>query len=125
MSDPVYGYAMIDAKAVSDACRKYLTKRAARVDAARAAIIEQYSQPRCFGLLKPRTREQAIKAARNSSFISDYDMVTMTGRYWATAIAQLEALADVALQTNTGRKKAEVAVSSDLADILINFIDTK
>lgn len=124
--EPVHGYAMLDAKKVRDACADYVNKRADRITRKREQLIEQYSQPRLFGLLKPRTREQAIKAARNEGFISDYDTLALEGSYWANALTQLHSLATIALETNTSRKKVEIAVSSELADILIKYmVDSK
>lgn len=124
--DPVHGYAMLDAKKVRDACAEYVNKRADRIKARREQLIEQYSQPRLFGLLKPRTRENAIKAARNEGFLPEYDTLALEGSYWANALTQLHSLATIALETNTSRKKVEVAVSSELADILMKYmVDTE
>lgn len=124
--EPVHGYAMLDAKKVRDACADYVNKRADRITSKREQLIEQYSQPRLFGLLKPRTRDRAIRAARNESFISDYDRLGIEGSYWANALTQLHSLATIALETNTSRKKVEIAVSSELADILIKYmVDSK
>jgi hypothetical protein len=124
--EPVHGYAMLDAKKVRDACADYVNKRADRITSKREQLIEQYSQPRLFGLLKPRTRDRAIRAARNESFISEYDMLALEGSYWANALTQLHSLATIALETNTSRKKVEIAVSSELADILMEYmVDSK
>ena len=114
--DNVKGYITVNAADVVAAASKFLKRREERITREREEIIQSFSQPRFFGLIAPRTREQAINAALNDGFISDYQRVWMQGRHYAAIVEEIIIMADIAVRNGI----ETVQLSSDAIGCLMN-----
>jgi hypothetical protein len=115
------GYVSLPAFKVRDACNAYLQRREDRILREREPIIQSFSQPRFFGLLRPRTREEAIRAAKADGFISDYDEIWMRGRYYAVRVEEVLHMAKVAVDNRV----EFVQVSSEVLESIGNDLMKK
>lgn len=87
----------LPASIVLRACEKHMADRDTKIAATRERMIADSMRPRFWGLLRPRTRDEAIAyLKRGHHGISDWQMVTWTGGSWATRTEELRDLAQTA-----------------------------
>ena len=66
----------VDVDVVLKACNKYMEDRAQYILRSREKCIEREMKPKLFGLIKGKTREQAIESLGFDLF-NDYNLVTL------------------------------------------------
>lgn len=75
-----------------------LQRREERIQAARERMIEAAMKPRWFGLVRPRTREEAI-AWLSADFWGEYSLLSISGGLLASRLTALRDAAELLVAT--------------------------
>lgn len=101
---------------VIELATEYMERKKARIREIQEETIQKEMQPKCFGLVKAKTREQAIAHLNlNASEFSDYKLALLSGEYYTR---QINDLRKAALLTARSALDNPVVVDSDIAAML-------
>ncbi len=103
--------AELDADLVVQACDSYLTARQARIDRESEQEIARWTGAKLWRWSRPMTREQARDYCSE-----ELGLIRITGGRWASEVARLRDLAEMAKKCKT-----TVQVSSEHASCLASY----
>lgn len=93
-------YVTLPAVDVLDMCKQWVQDNHADVLALQEPLIQKAMKPKFFGLIKAKTREEAMKHLECSDIFGKFHMIRFCGTYHAYEIKQLFMAAEIAQKFN-------------------------